>query len=144
MGSVFGKELRCLQKEGRGKRQMESEEGWVMDETKHARCVLPSTSFKQLSTPVYSRWFAKVKNSIGYLSQPLQIIGPLWEGNRKKGSRKEGCTLKSGAVVIWESGGDPPVTLLITLSSPMLSDEVHRLSLPLKGVRCVCVCVCVQ
>lgn len=51
-----------------------------------------------------SKLVAQEKDSQAYLIQPLQIIIPSWEEKRKKGSRKEGCTLKSGAVVTQESG----------------------------------------
>ncbi len=53
-------------------------------------------------------------------SQALYIIGPSWEEKRKKGSREEGCTLKSGAVVTEERwrGGGPPVTFLIAFHCP--------------------------
>lgn len=83
-----------------------------MDETYHAICLkkdsfflpFPLLVFEVTSHSVHGGSVAQVKHSPAYLSQPLQMIGPPWEGKRKKGCRKEGCTLKSSAVVTQERG----------------------------------------
>lgn len=61
--------------------------------------ILPFPSFFEVA----EAWsIAQVKDSPAHLSQSLQIVRPSWEGKRRKGSRKEGCTLKSSVVVTQE------------------------------------------
>lgn len=103
-------------------------------------------SLKLLSSPVYSRADAQEKDSSMHLSQPLQIIGPSWEGRRKKGSRKgrmhfkacgsghSGKSRGGGLILLWHFSSLFPLLLL--------SDEVHRLCVGISRELLVCLCVC--
>lgn len=157
-GICFWTRVSETPEKGRKKDRQESEgkEGWVMDETYHPICCfflkdsffLPFPPFSCLWSNYLLQWYSRLvaqeKDSPVHLSQPLQISGPLWEGERKKGSKKEGCTLKSGAVVTQEreGGGDSPVTFLIALYSPLTEWwGSQAVSLLLEGVTCVFLCV---
>lgn len=157
-GICFWTRVSETPEKGRKKDRQESEgkEGWVMDETYHPICFfflkdsffLPFPPFSCLWSNYLLQWYSRLvaqeKDSPVHLSQPLQISGPLWEGERKKGSKKEGCTLKSGAVVTQEREGG--VILLWHFSSLFillsLSDEDHRLYLCFSRELHVCFCVC--
>lgn len=116
MGSVFGLEfLRCrrMKRNEEWQTKSEGEEGW--DVRWDVSCNMVKTVFflpfyspfrlpLLFKVAMHSRSLAQERNSQEYLIQAFQIIAPSREGERKRGSKKDGCTLQNAAVVTQERG----------------------------------------
>lgn len=129
MGSVFGQEFlrrQRMERKEEGQTESEGEEGW--DDGWDVSCNM----FKKKDSfflPFPPLVFEVTIHSSAVGRLPKKKIPQCTSANLfrllvpygKETGRKEGCTLKTGAVVTQErrgGGGDPPVTFLIALYSP--------------------------